>query len=75
VESNARGWCANRNLRATVLAWLGPSIVVATTFFGVYLLTSGITELFLSFTFARVGGGAGLDVHHRRVVGSERVTA
>jgi uncharacterized membrane protein HdeD (DUF308 family) len=33
-----------------VLAWPGPSILVASTMFGVYLLVSGFAELFLAFT-------------------------
>jgi uncharacterized membrane protein HdeD (DUF308 family) len=35
---------------AMVLAWPGPSILVLSTMFGVYLLVSGFTELFLAFT-------------------------
>jgi len=37
-------------LGAIVLAWPGPSILVASTLFGVYLLLSGLVELFLAFT-------------------------
>jgi len=37
-------------LGAIVLAWPGPSILVAATLFGVYLLVSGMAELFLAFT-------------------------
>ena len=33
-----------------VLAWPGPTILVASTLFGVYLLLTGFTELFLAFT-------------------------
>jgi uncharacterized membrane protein HdeD (DUF308 family) len=40
-------------LGAIVLAWPGPSILVASTLFGVYLLFSGLTELFLAFTLPR----------------------
>jgi uncharacterized membrane protein HdeD (DUF308 family) len=40
-------------LGSVVLAWPDPSILVAATLFGVYLLVSGITELFLSFTLPR----------------------
>jgi uncharacterized membrane protein HdeD (DUF308 family) len=40
-------------LGAIVLAWPGPSILVASTLFGVYLLLSGLTELFLAFTLPR----------------------
>jgi len=37
-------------LGGMVLAWPGPSILVAATLFGVYLLVSGFTEVFLAFT-------------------------
>lgn len=37
-------------LGAIVLAWPGPSILVASTLFGVYLLVSGLAELFIAFT-------------------------
>jgi uncharacterized membrane protein HdeD (DUF308 family) len=40
-------------LGAIVLAWPGPTILVASTMFGVYLLVSGFAELFLAFTFPR----------------------
>jgi uncharacterized membrane protein HdeD (DUF308 family) len=40
-------------LGAMVLAWPGPTILVAATLFGVYLLASGFTELFLAFTLPR----------------------
>jgi uncharacterized membrane protein HdeD (DUF308 family) len=40
-------------LGGMVPAWPGPSILVAATLFGFYLLVSGITELFLSFTLPR----------------------
>jgi uncharacterized membrane protein HdeD (DUF308 family) len=40
-------------LGGMVLAWPGPSILVAAILLGVYLLMSGITELFLSFTLPR----------------------
>jgi uncharacterized membrane protein HdeD (DUF308 family) len=40
-------------LGAMILAWPGPSILVASTMFGVYLLLSGFTELFLAFTLPR----------------------
>jgi uncharacterized membrane protein HdeD (DUF308 family) len=36
-----------------VLVWPGPSILVASTMFGVYLLASGLAELFLAFTLPR----------------------
>jgi uncharacterized membrane protein HdeD (DUF308 family) len=38
---------------AIVLAWPGPTILVAATMFGVYLLASGFAELFLAFTLPR----------------------
>ncbi len=38
---------------AIVLAWPGPSILVASTLFGVYLLVSGLAELFMAFTLPR----------------------
>lgn len=37
-------------LGAMILAWTGPSILVASSMFGVYLLVSAGTELFLAFT-------------------------
>jgi uncharacterized membrane protein HdeD (DUF308 family) len=40
-------------LGAMVLGWPGPSILVASTMFGVYLLVSGFAELFLAFTLPR----------------------
>jgi uncharacterized membrane protein HdeD (DUF308 family) len=40
-------------LGAMVLVWPGPSILVASTMFGVYLLVSGLAELFLAFTLPR----------------------
>ena len=40
-------------LGATALAWPGPSILVLSTMFGVYLLVSGLAELFLAFTLPR----------------------
>ena len=40
-------------LGAIVLAWPGPSILVASTLFGVYLLVSGLAELFIAFTLPR----------------------
>jgi len=43
-------------LGAIVLAWPGPSILVASTLFGVYLLLSGLVELFLAFTLPRSAG-------------------
>jgi uncharacterized membrane protein HdeD (DUF308 family) len=43
-------------LGAIVLAWPGPSILVASTLFGVYLLLSGLIELFLAFTLPQSAG-------------------
>jgi uncharacterized membrane protein HdeD (DUF308 family) len=40
-------------LGVMVLAWPGPSILVASTLFGVYLLVSGVAELFMAFTLPR----------------------
>jgi uncharacterized membrane protein HdeD (DUF308 family) len=40
-------------LGAMVLAWPGPTILVAATMLGVYLLISGLAELFLAFTLPR----------------------
>jgi uncharacterized membrane protein HdeD (DUF308 family) len=40
-------------LGAMVLVWPGPTIRVASTIFGVYLLISGLAELFLAFTLPR----------------------
>ena len=40
-------------LGALVLAWPGPTILVASTLFGVYLLLSGLAELFMAFTLPR----------------------
>ena len=40
-------------LGVLVLAWPGPSILVASTLFGVYLLLSGMVELYLGFTLPR----------------------
>jgi uncharacterized membrane protein HdeD (DUF308 family) len=40
-------------LGAMVLAWPGPTILIASTLFGIYLLISGFAELFLAFTLPR----------------------
>jgi uncharacterized membrane protein HdeD (DUF308 family) len=40
-------------LGGVVLAWPGPSILVASVLFGVYLLLSGFTEVYLAFTLPR----------------------
>jgi uncharacterized membrane protein HdeD (DUF308 family) len=37
-------------LGCMILAWPGPSILVASTLFGVYLLVTGFAQLFLAFT-------------------------
>jgi uncharacterized membrane protein HdeD (DUF308 family) len=47
-------------LGGMVLAWPGPSVLVAATLFGVYLLTSGFIELFLAFTLPRSAAERGL---------------
>ena len=43
-------------LGAIVLLWPGPTILVASTLFGVYLLVSGLAELFMAFTLPRSVG-------------------
>jgi uncharacterized membrane protein HdeD (DUF308 family) len=43
-------------LGGMMLAWPGPTILVASTLFGVFLLLTGFTELFLAFTLPRSGG-------------------
>src|SRR6202021_3185832 len=40
-------------LGGVLLAWPGPSILVASVLFGVYLLASGFTEVYLAFTLPR----------------------
>jgi uncharacterized membrane protein HdeD (DUF308 family) len=40
-------------LGAIVLTWPGPTILVASTLFGVYLLISGLVELYLAITLPR----------------------
>ena len=40
-------------LGAIVLAWPGPTILIASTMFGIYLLISGFAELLLAFTLPR----------------------
>jgi uncharacterized membrane protein HdeD (DUF308 family) len=40
-------------LGVMVLVWPGPTILVASTMFGVYLLVSGLVELFWAFTLPR----------------------
>ena len=43
-------------LGGIVLAWPGPTILVASTLFGVFLLLTGFTELFLAFNLPRSAG-------------------
>jgi uncharacterized membrane protein HdeD (DUF308 family) len=43
-------------LGAIVLLWPGPTILVGSTLFGVYLLASGLAELFMAFTLPRSAG-------------------
>jgi uncharacterized membrane protein HdeD (DUF308 family) len=43
-------------LGAIVLAWPGPSILVASVLFGVYLLVTGFVEVFMAFTLPRSAG-------------------
>ena len=43
-------------LSGIVLAWPGPTILVTSTLFGVFLLLTGFTELFLAFTLPRSAG-------------------
>ncbi|MDT5141529.1 MAG: hypothetical protein QOD02_2106 [Mycobacterium sp.] len=40
-------------LGGVMLAWPGPSILVASVLFGVYLVMSGFTEVYLAFTLPR----------------------
>ena len=43
-------------LGGIVLAWPGPTILVASTLFGVYLLLAGFVRLFMAFTLPRSAG-------------------
>jgi uncharacterized membrane protein HdeD (DUF308 family) len=43
-------------LGGIVLAWPGPTILVASTLFGVYLLLTGLIGLFMAFTLPRSPG-------------------
>ena len=43
-------------LGAIVLAWPGPTILVASTLFGVYLLLTGFIGLFMAFTLPSSAG-------------------
>ena len=47
-------------LGAMVLAWPGPTLVVAAIFFGAYLLITGISQVFHAFTLHISGGGRAL---------------
>ena len=40
-------------LGGVLLAWPGPSILVVSVLFGVYLLVSGFTEVYMAFTLPR----------------------
>jgi uncharacterized membrane protein HdeD (DUF308 family) len=56
-------------LGALVLAWPGPSILVASTLFGVYLLLSGVAELFFAFTLPRSAATRVMHQHNFSVYG------
>ena len=43
-----------------MLAWPGPTLVVAAIFFGAYLLVTGISQIFHAFTLHISGGGRAL---------------
>src|SRR5882724_4597554 len=43
-------------LGGIVLAWPGPTILVAATLFGVYLLLTGFTQVFMAFALPRSTG-------------------
>jgi hypothetical protein len=66
-------------LGAIVLAWPEPTILVASTLFGVYLLVSGLVELFMAFTLprsaARIVRSATGGVAERSAWGSNFVAA
>lgn len=47
-------------LGVMMLAWPGPTLVVAAIFFGVYLLVTGISQIFHAFTLHISGGGRAL---------------
>ena len=55
-------------LGAIVLAWPGPSILVASTLFAVYLLVAGFAQLFMALTLPRSAGYTSDVVHQRRAV-------
>jgi uncharacterized membrane protein HdeD (DUF308 family) len=47
-------------LGVMVLAWPGPTLLVAAIFFGAYLLVTGIAQIFHAFTLHISGGGRAL---------------
>lgn len=47
-------------LGAMILAWPGPTLLVAAIFFGAYLLVTGISQIFHAFTLHISGGGRAL---------------
>lgn len=47
-------------LGVMMLAWPGPTLVVAAIFFGAYLLVTGISQIFHAFTLHISGGGRAL---------------
>lgn len=47
-------------LGAMMLAWPGPTLVVAAIFFGAYLLVTGISQIFHAFTLHISGSGRAL---------------
>jgi uncharacterized membrane protein HdeD (DUF308 family) len=55
-------------LGAIVLAWPGPTILVASTLFGVYLLLSGLAGLFMAFTLPRSAATRGVTSRNACIV-------
>ena len=47
-------------LGVMVLVWPGPTLLVAAIFFGVYLLVTGVSQVFHAFTLHISGGGRAL---------------
>jgi len=47
-------------LGAMILAWPGPTLLVAAIFFGAYLLVTGFSQVFHAFTLNISGGGRAL---------------
>jgi uncharacterized membrane protein HdeD (DUF308 family) len=47
-------------LGAMMLAWPGPTLIVAAIFFGAYLLVTGVSQVFHAFTLPLSGGGRAL---------------